>query len=36
MEHVFQGIVGKTVYVDDITVFSQTWEEHLSTLREDL
>ena len=34
MEHVFQGIVGKTVYVDDITVFSKTWEEHLQTLRE--
>ena len=34
MEHVFQGIKGKTVYVDDITAFSKTWEEHLATLRE--
>jgi transposase InsO family protein len=34
MEHVFQGIAGKTVYVDDITAFSKTWDEHLQTLRQ--
>jgi hypothetical protein len=34
MEHVFQGIAGKTVYVDDITMFSKTWVEHLHTLRQ--
>ena len=34
MEYAFQGIAGKTIYVDDITVFSETWEEHLKTLRQ--
>ena len=34
MENVFQGISGKTVYVDDIPVFSETWEQHLKTLRQ--
>jgi hypothetical protein len=34
MEHVFHGIPGKTVYVDDITAFSKAWDEHLLSLRQ--
>lgn len=34
MEHVFQGIVGKTLYVDDITALTEAWEAHLDTHRQ--
>jgi hypothetical protein len=34
IEHVFQGIFGETVYVDDIMAFSKTWQEDLSILRQ--
>ena len=32
MAHVMQGIPGVSVYVDDITVYSGTWEDHIATL----
>ena len=33
MAEVLQGIPGVKVYIDDITIYSQTWEEHLSILK---
>lgn len=33
MKHVLQGIPGVSVYIDDITIYSKTWQEHLATLR---
>jgi hypothetical protein len=32
MAHVMQGIPGVSVYIDDITSYSRTWEEHIATL----
>jgi hypothetical protein len=32
MSHVMQGIPGVSVYVDDITIYSRTWKDHLHTL----
>jgi hypothetical protein len=32
MSHVMQGIPGVSVYVDDITVYSKTWKDHLHIL----
>jgi hypothetical protein len=31
MAHVMQGIPGVSVYIDDITALSRSWEEHLAT-----
>jgi transposase InsO family protein len=33
MEDVLRGIANVEVYIDDIGVFSDSWEEHLATLR---
>ena len=33
MARVLQGIPGVSVYIDDITIYSRTWAEHLATLR---
>ena len=30
--HVLRNIKGVSVYVEDITIFSETWKEHLSIL----
>jgi hypothetical protein len=32
MAHVLRNIKGVSVYIDDITIFSKTWKEHLSIL----
>jgi hypothetical protein len=32
MAHVMQGIPGVSVYIDDITAYSRTWEEHIATI----
>jgi hypothetical protein len=33
MAHILQGIPGVSVYIDDITIYSKTWEEHVHTLK---
>ena len=32
MAHVLRGIKGVSVYIDDITIFSKTWQEHIKIL----
>lgn len=34
MAHVLRDIPGVSVYIDDVTVYSATWEDHLSTLEQ--
>jgi hypothetical protein len=32
MAHVLQGIPGVSVYIDDITIYARTWDEHIVSL----
>lgn len=34
MSHVLRGIKGVSVYIDDITIFSKTWLEHLAIIKQ--
>ena len=34
MSHVLRGVRGVSVYIDDITIYSRTWADHLRILRE--
>lgn len=34
MSHVLRGLPGVKVYIDDITLYSRTWREHVHTLRQ--
>jgi hypothetical protein len=33
MENIFQDIKDAEVYIDDIGAFSQSWDDHIATLR---
>ena len=33
MAHVLKGVQGVSVYIDDITIYSRTWAEHIATIR---
>ena len=34
MARVLQSILGASVYIDDITIYSRSWAEHMATLRQ--